>query len=51
MFGHNVGAEKFDRYFFGKEFVIETDHCGLHYKREGRIKNARVMRRSLALQN
>ena len=45
------GIEKFDRYLFGKEFVIETDHCGLQYMKEGRMKNARVMRWSLALQN
>src|ERR1043165_1594311 len=45
------GIEKFDRYLFGKQFVIETDHCGLQYMREGRMKNARVMRWSLALQN
>jgi transposase InsO family protein len=45
------GIEKFDRYLFGKEFVIETDHCGLQYMNEGRMKNARVMRWSLALQN
>jgi len=45
------GVEKFDRYLFGKEFVIETDHCGLRYMKEGRMKNVRVMRWSLALQN
>ena len=45
------GIGKFDRYLFGKEFVIETDHCGLQYMNEGRMKNARVMRWSLALQN
>jgi hypothetical protein len=45
------GIEKFDRYLFGKQFVIETDHCGLQYMKEGRMKNARVMRWSLALQN
>lgn len=45
------GVEKFDRYLFGKEFVIETDQCGLRYMKEGRMKNVRVMRWSLALQN
>ena len=45
------GIGKFDRYLFGKQFVIETDHCGLQYMKEGRMKNARVMRWSLALQN
>lgn len=44
------GIEKFDRYLFGKDFVIETDHCGLQYMKDGRMKNARVMRWSLALQ-
>jgi len=45
------GIGKFDRYLFGREFVIETDHCGLQYMKEGRMKNARVMRWSLVLQN
>jgi hypothetical protein len=45
------GISRFDRYLCGKQFVIETDHCGLQYMKEGRMKNARVMRWSLALQN
>jgi phospholipid-translocating ATPase len=45
------GTEKFDRYLFGKQFIIEKDHWGLQYLREGRMKNAWVMRWSLALQN
>lgn len=45
------GVSRFDRYLCGKQFVIETDHCGLQYMKEGRMKNARVMRWSLALQN
>ena len=45
------GVSRFDRYLCGKKFIIETDHCGLQYMRENRMKNARVMRWSLALQN
>lgn len=45
------GIGKFDRYLFGKEFVIDIDHCELQYMKEGRMKNARVMRWSLALRN
>jgi hypothetical protein len=45
------GISRFDRYLCGKTFTIETDHCGLQYMKEGRMKNARVMRWSLALQN
>jgi len=42
-----LGIEKFDRFLFGREFVIETDHCALQYMKERKMKNARVMRWSL----
>ena len=45
------GIQKFNRYLYGKEFTMETDHCGLQYLKTGSIRNARVMRWYLALQN
>jgi len=45
------GIQKFNRYLYGKMFTIETDHCGLQYMRTGNIRNARVMRWNLAMQN
>jgi transposase InsO family protein len=43
--------QKFHRYLYGTEFTIETDHCSLQYLKTGSIKNARVMRWYLALQD
>jgi hypothetical protein len=45
------GVQKFNRYLYGNEFVIETDHCSLQYLKTGSIRNARVMRWYLAMQN
>ena len=45
------GVQKFNRYLYGKEFLMETDHMGLQYLKTGNVKNARVMRWSLALQD
>src|SRR3984885_5176657 len=45
------GIQKYNRFLYGKEFIIETDHCGLQYLKTGSIRNARVMRWYLALQN
>lgn len=45
------GVQKFNRYLYGKEFLMETDHLGLQYLKTGNVKNARVMRWSLALQD
>jgi hypothetical protein len=45
------GVQKFNRYLYGKEFLMETDHMGLQYLKTGNIRNARVMRWSLALQD
>lgn len=44
------GVQKFNRYLYGKEFTMETDHLGLQYLKTGNVRNARVMRWSLALQ-
>ena len=45
------GIQKFHRYIYGREFTMETDHLGLQYLKTGNIRNARVMRWSLALQD
>ncbi|KAL8578109.1 hypothetical protein ACOMHN_055429 [Nucella lapillus] len=41
---------RFQRYLWGKRFVLNTDHRPLSYLLSGRFKNARIMRWSLALQ-
>ena len=41
------GVQKFNRYLYGKEFTMETDHLGLQYLKTGNVRNARVMRWSL----
>jgi hypothetical protein len=38
------GIQKFNRYLYGHEFVVETDHLRLQYLKTGSIRNARVMR-------
>jgi hypothetical protein len=45
------GIQKFHRYLYGREFIMETDHLGLQYLKTGNVRNARVMRWSLALQD
>jgi transposase InsO family protein len=45
------GIRKFNRYLYGQEFVVETDHLGLQYLKTGNVRNARVMRWYLVLQN
>ena len=49
--GMIFGLKKFNRYLYGKEFVMETDHCGLQYLKTGNVKNDRVMRWNMLLQN
>lgn len=41
---------KFHRYLYGKEFILETDHQPLAYLQRSKIANARLMRWSLLLQ-
>ena len=44
------GIDKFTRYLFGKNFNLETDHSSLRYLHDTRLKNSRLMRWALALQ-
>ncbi|CAC5415003.1 unnamed protein product [Mytilus coruscus] len=41
---------KFQRYLYGKQFILETDHRPLIYLQKSKIANARLMRLSLLLQ-
>ena len=41
---------KFQRYLWGKKFLLETDHKPLSYLTQGSFKNARIMRWALSLQ-
>src|SRR6218665_2592820 len=45
------GIQKLNRYLYGRTFTVETDHCGLQYLKTWKIRNARVMRWNLAMQN
>ncbi|MCG7875094.1 MAG: RNase H-like domain-containing protein [Candidatus Thiodiazotropha endolucinida] len=42
--------QKFSRYLYGKEFILETDHQPLVHLNRKAVANARLMRWSLALQ-
>ena len=44
-------VDKFHRYIFGREFVIETDHRPLTYLKISCTTNGRLMRWALALQD
>ena len=41
---------KFQRYLYGREFLLETDHQPLAYLRDAKVSNARLMRWALLLQ-
>ena len=43
--------QKFEIYLFGRQFVLETDHQALTFIDQVKIKNNRVMRWALILQN
>ena len=45
------GVKKFQKYLYGKEFVIQTDHAPLSYLQSSRAESGRLMRWSLFLQN
>lgn len=45
------GVQKFCKFLYGREFIIETDHCGLQHIDNNKMNNARVMRWSMALSN
>jgi len=44
------GIQKFERYLYGKPFILETDHQPLQYVGKAQFKNGRLMRWALALQ-
>ena len=44
------GIDRFSRYLLGKPFNLETDHRALTYVSQSRLKNGRLMRWALALQ-
>jgi len=44
------GVKKFLEYFYGTEFILETDHKPLQYLRQVKFQNGRLMRWALALQ-
>ena len=44
------GIDKFTRFLFGRNFNLETDHHSLKYLHDAKMKNARLMRWALALQ-
>ena len=45
------GIMKFQRYLYGKEFIVETDHEPLTYLNRAKMTNAKLMRWALALQS
>src|SRR6218665_1278766 len=45
------GIQKLNRYIYRRTFTVKTDHCGLQYLKTGKIRNARVMRWNLMMQN
>lgn len=44
------GILKFQRYLYGSEFILETDHQPLSHLSKGKISNPRLMRWALLLQ-
>ena len=44
------GVQKFQRYLFGRAFLLETDHEPLVYLQRAKTLNPRIMRWALALQ-
>ena len=43
-------VQKFQRYLYGREFYLETDHQPLIYLTKSKVSNARLMRWALLLQ-
>ena len=44
------GVPKFNRYLFGRENILQTDHQALKYLNTAKYENNRVMRWALKLQ-
>ena len=43
-------VQKFQRYLYGREFVLETDHKPLTFLHQAKMTNSRVMRWALVMQ-
>jgi hypothetical protein len=43
-------VEKFQKYLYGAQFVLETDHQPLRYLQEASLRNSRVLRWAMLLQ-
>ena len=44
------GIEKFRKYLYGVEFLLETDHKPLSYLQTAKVLNPRIMRWAMRLQ-
>ena len=44
------GIQKFHRYLYGREFLLETDHYPLVYINKTKLNNSRLMRWAMSLQ-
>lgn len=44
------GIQKFARYLYGQQFVVESDHAPLRYLQSGNLTNGRLLRWAMALQ-
>ena len=44
------GVEKFRKYLYGVEFLLETDHKPLSYMQIAKVLNPRIMRWAMTLQ-
>ena len=45
------GIQKFQKYLYGRKFVIQTDHAPLSYIQRSKVESGRIMRWALFLQN
>ena len=46
-----LGIQKFQKYLYGSDFLLETDHAPLAYLRKAKNESSRLMRWALFLQN
>ena len=50
MFRYNLEVEKFRKYLYGVEFLLETDHKPLSYMQTAKVLSPRIMRWAMKLQ-